>query len=130
MSRLLRDRRGFFSLIELLVVLVIIMLATYLWLGGGSGPSGVPGYVSRQGGPTTTPGMALDAAVAVQCVENLRSIRQAVQAQQVEERPYPQTLADLGLPMASLRCPNTGQEYQYDPATGRVKCLTPGHGNY
>ena len=133
MRRLLRDERGFLALIEILVVLVIIMVAMYYWIGNagpGSTGSAPAGYVPRKGGPETVPGAAIDMAVATQCMENLRAIRQALTLYQDENQKLPAGIADLRLPYSTLRCPNTSMEYTYDPATGRVKCLTPGHGKF
>jgi len=132
--RLLHDQRGFLSLIELLVVLVVIMVGLYLWLNMGSlgspGGGAVGNYVPRRGGPTTTPGIAIDQAVSVKCVENLRQVRQALMMWEQQNEGYPGSLADLRLGENALKCPNTGQPYSYDPATGKVKCLTPGHGSF
>lgn len=131
--RLLRDRRGFLSLIELLVVLVVIMVGLYLWLNMGSFGSGggtMGNYVPRRGGPTTTPGIAIDQAVSVKCVENLRQVRQALMMWEQQNEGYPGSISDLRLGDASTKCPNTDQPYSYDPATGKVKCLTPGHGGF
>jgi hypothetical protein len=133
MSRWLRDQRGFWTLIELVIVAALIMIAMYLWISadsGGLGGGAPAGYVPRRGGPTTRPGIALDMAVSVQCMENLRAIRQSLQLARDQDDSYPQSLQELRLPPSSLRCPNTGTDYLYDPATGRVKCLTPGHGKY
>lgn len=133
MPRKLGDERGFLALVEILVVLVIIMIAMYYWIGSaGPGETGSApaGYVPRRGGPETMPGAAIDMAVSTQCMENLRSIRQSLTLYQGENQKLPDSLTELRLPVSTTRCPNTGMEYTYDPATGRVKCLTPGHGKF
>jgi hypothetical protein len=46
------------------------------------------------------------------------------------DETYPASLNELGLPASMLVCPVSQQPYQYDPATGQVRCPTPGHMRY
>lgn len=118
------DERGFFTLIELLVVLAIIFGFFWVFMGGSNRPS-------RPGGPTTTPGMAIEQAKNVECRTNLGQIRQAIEIfKMTNENNPPRTLDDLRLPTESTHCPVGKQEYTYDPQTGQVRCSTPGHDRY
>ncbi len=111
------------NLIELLVVLVVIAaIAAYVWpryMGGkGSGPA-------RYTGPVT---QARDTV----CRSNLTQARSSIEALSASDpdgRP-PQSIVDLGLPAELQRCPAGGEQYRYDPATGRIQCPHPGHEGY
>ncbi len=115
------SERGFLTLIELLVVLAIIFGFFWVFTGGGGKPT-------RPGGPTTTPGMAIEQAKSVQCQTNLGQIRQAMEIFKMSnDGNLPRGLGELNLPSESTHCPVGKQEYTYDPQTGQVKCSTPGH---
>jgi len=64
----------------------------------------------------------------VACRENLRIIREAISAYRMENGTWPASLEDLKPqyidPNSRLKCPGPGmqQDYDYDPATGRVSC--------
>jgi hypothetical protein len=108
------------TLIGLLVVVAIILTLTVVYMGGGS-----RGGDSK--GPKTVPGRAQDQAYGVHCMNNLNQVRQALQIAQMELDAYPKSLRDLNLQPEMLRCPVGGEPYQYDPTTGKVRCLHPGH---
>ena len=71
---------------------------------------------------------SMEAGKKTECQSNLQQLRQAVQIAKDSGEGAPQSLAALGTQYRSmLTCPNSGQPYQYDPASGRVWCVTPGH---
>jgi hypothetical protein len=121
MSRV--GRRGSWTLIELLVV-TVILIALAAWLLPrylGSGP-GAPGRPTVQA--------PIQRAHGVECINNLRQVRQAItMAQQTEER-FPANLQELRLPREMYACPVSKQPYFYDPRTGRVGCPYPPHRSY
>jgi len=118
-----RSERGFLTLIGLLVVIVIIGILFALYFGGTGPKSAGPA------GATTTPGRAVEQARDVVCRNNLAQIRAAIQTYVATSGAYPPSLESLevGIP---LNCPVGGEPYVYDPATGQVHCVHPGHGRY
>lgn len=117
--------RRAFSLVEILVVLVILLILFALFaprlLGGSKGKNGKPIESPMQRGRS------------VECINNLSQLRQAYKIATMEDdAPRPQTLKEVGrsFPDSMFRCPVGHQPYQYDPATGRIWCVQPGHETY
>ncbi len=129
---------GWLGLVSMLIALVIIcILAVYL-LGGpgafqrggqaGQEPAGgvlSPGGVGGVGGAMG----ALSAARKVECGNNLQQARYALQIFQGNTGRLPSSLEELAgaRPNLQLKCPVGGEPYQYDPDTGRIWCVHPGH---
>ncbi len=127
-----RRQGGFWALIELLVVAVIIVLALVYYLNvtkQETSALGGPGNPAAAGEPTSTPGVALDRAKGVECQNNLQQIRAAIANYQAQYGAFPPDLQSLqvGLP---LTCPVGGEPYQYDANTGQVKCVHTRHESY
>lgn len=122
------SERGWVTLIELLVVTVIILVVIYLMYGTRTSPgAGVtPTTVSPGGGGAqTVPGAALEQARGIECQQNLRGLRELISAYRIENEQPPASLQELRAGVYS--CPVSGNPYVYDPATGTVRCTTPGH---
>ena len=115
------NRRRGFILIELLVVVIIIAVLAGLYFG-----------VIRKRGESygalttaqTSPGVAIEKAHGIECANNLNQQRQLVQMKVAEDGQFPvaidnSTISDL--------CPVSNQQYNYDPQSGQVWCITPGH---
>ncbi|MBW3622763.1 MAG: hypothetical protein KY468_05060 [Armatimonadetes bacterium] len=78
----------------------------------------------------TTPGASLDQAKGVECANNLRQCRLAIQMEREtgEEGKLPPTLTGVsGITPSIASCPANGRPYLYNPQTGVVQCTTPGH---
>ena len=124
---MLRDNRGqIFTIIEILVVAVIIIVLASVLLRG---------YVG--GGKATGPGepaTPAERARSVSCANNLQQIRYAIMMFQQTHDKFPTSLAETassgGLSDSMLKCDVSGKPYGYDPAQGRVWCTTPGHERY
>lgn len=124
---MIRNNRGQWALIELLVVVVIIGILAYVFLprylsGGGSG--GV-----NNGGAATPK----QRAQGVQCMSNLQQARSAIEMYQQSNEEFPKSVDELssaGVSGELKKCPVSGTPYNYDPASGRIWCTTPGHGRY
>ena len=120
----LKGRSGF-ALIELLVVIALIAV-----LGGGlyafyAGHSGMSG---KKGEPKSAMTVALDS----ECLQNLGSVRQCIKAEEAtDEEKHPAALTNIKSLTSELRaCPVGKEPYAYDPATGEVHCVHPGHEKY
>lgn len=117
-----RAERGFFTLIGLLIVIVIIGILFSLYAGGPG-----PGRSSPSaGGATTILGGAAERAKDVLCRNNLSQLRAAISTYAATAGTNPSSLQELQAGV-SLTCPVGGEPYQYDPRFGRVRCVHPGH---
>jgi hypothetical protein len=115
----MRCARDAWSLVEILVVIALLLILA-IWLlpkyTSGTKPSGQPHQTPK------------NAALAVQCRNNLQQIRLSIRmSRPTGEEPLPASLQDLRLPAEMLYCPVSKQPYWYDPQTGRVQCPTPSH---
>jgi hypothetical protein len=124
---------GWFGLLALLLTVVImVILATYLLRGPGAlSPGNAGGGVA--GGEVGGIIAAKNKAKGVVCRNNLVQLRDALaMAGTDEEGNRPATLEDLAknTPGLALKCPVGGEPYQYDPSTGRIWCIHPGHENF
>jgi type II secretory pathway pseudopilin PulG len=128
-----RSEAGFVTLIELLVVTVLIVIVVYVVYGQRSvhpvGSGGAAGELGPGGEGMTPAGAAIQQARGVQCEQNLRGIRQALETYRVSGDDMPKSLDELRLGGATS-CPVSGNPYVYDPQTGAVHCTTPGHERY
>ncbi|HTQ09499.1 MAG TPA: hypothetical protein VMI31_05450 [Fimbriimonadaceae bacterium] len=121
------------SLIGLLVTVAIVAVLVVVLMRGQSFLS-APGTGSprKDGKGTTIPGLVKADALDDVCREHLRDLRMAIQlAEQSDgdDKP-PATLEDTHQGADFYKCPVGGEPYQYDPATGTVKCVHPGHEKY
>jgi type VI protein secretion system component VasK len=125
----MRHKRGS-ALASMLAVVVIILILVMVWLyygqpNKGSGEQGEGQPLQSRVSQTR------QAAESVECRNSLSQIRQAIQMQKMDdETQSPASLADLKLPDSVLKCPISGQPYQYDLNSGTVRCNTPGHMSY
>ncbi|MCS7300131.1 MAG: hypothetical protein NZ556_01060 [Fimbriimonadales bacterium] len=111
------------------VAILGVLLMVWLYWGAGGASSGEakpPGAPP----PASRVGEVRQAAESVECRNHLSQIRAAIQMRTTTEESYPAALQELGLPDSMLRCPVSGQPYQYDPNTGQVRCATAGHMSY
>lgn len=119
-----RAEAGYFTLIGLLAAIVIIGILFVLFFNGGGGGSSATGTGAR-----TTPGKAKEMAQDVLCENNLRQLRYELSIYQSSAGTNPPSLASLETQVV-LECPIGGEPYEYDPLSGQVHCVHPGHGGY
>jgi Na+-transporting methylmalonyl-CoA/oxaloacetate decarboxylase gamma subunit len=116
----MRRTREAWSLVEISVVLAVLLILA-IWL--------IPKYMGRGAEPSRHPRKTPEnAAIAVQCRNNLQQIRLAIRIHRLPgEEPLPSSLQELRLPAEILACPFSRQTYWYDQHNGRVQCPTPTH---
>jgi prepilin-type N-terminal cleavage/methylation domain-containing protein len=118
--------RGF-ALIELLIVILIIALLVAAFSTGGFGLFGKD--VEKKGAPQ----IVRESAMGVECQNNLRSLRQAIEIAKLNDTDSfapPKTLEETRLGSNFYVCPVDGRPYVYNPSTGQVRCTFPGHEKY
>jgi type II secretory pathway pseudopilin PulG len=118
------SERGFLTLIGLLIVIVIIGILFAMYAGG---PSGAPS--SATGGAATTLGGAKGRAGDTVCRNNLSQLRAAIGVYSGTTGANPPSLEGLQAGV-SLNCPRGGEPYEYDPNSGKVWCVHPGHESF
>jgi hypothetical protein len=124
---------GFLSLISLLLTLVIICLLAVYFLRGPGGFGGATGGAgagaSGAGGGVGGAVAAMNKAKEATCRNNLQQLRTAIQIFVSNGEGNPESLEQLAAtsPGLQLKCPVGGEPYEYDPETGTVKCVHPGH---
>ena len=117
---------GFWVLIELIVVAVIIAFAMSYYLKGAQDVAATQQLLDTETGARTLPGAALEQAKGVTCQNNLHGLRTATVIYQGQYGVFPPDLQTLQAG-ASLTCPVGGEPYAYDLNTGQVKCVYPQH---
>lgn len=123
-------RRGQ-TLVGLLVVIAIMaILAVAVMRPWAVGGTAKPARADGLG--NSVPGLVKLKADDTVCASNLSQVRLAIQiARGNADDQAPASLQELkGLPKEFYSCPIGHEPYQYDPATGTVRCVHPGHGKY
>jgi len=117
------------TLANIMISMVIIaILAGGVMFGMGSFG---PGKSTRKDGKgTTVLGATKAKAQDTVCKSNLDQIRQIVQVQQTLDEPLPPTIAELPNARSLTNCPIGKEAYQFDSASGAVRCPHPGHEAY
>lgn len=118
-----RARRGF-SLVEILVVMVIIVILSSITYGVlfGHNKNAPPGKGHNP----------VERAHDTECINYVHQVHLAILAAQAGDTDgkNPASLEELKLPKEILSCPVGHQSYIYDPTTGLVHCPYPGHENF
>lgn len=115
----------------LVVIAIIGILAVVVFKG--SGAFGAKGSPRADGRGTTVPGLVKAKAEDTVCKNYLGQLRASIEiAKMNNDDQFPATLEDTRLGSTYYQCPmGRGKEpYSYDPTTGRVRCIHPGHGKY
>jgi hypothetical protein len=121
------------SLVAMLVTILIVAVLVVVFMKGGN-LFGAPGSGStrKDGKGTTVPGAALARSEDAVCMEHLRDLRMAITVAQTSDGDdkFPETLEETKQGPDFYKCPLGGEPYQYDPKTGVVHCVHPGHEKY
>jgi type II secretory pathway pseudopilin PulG len=122
-------RRGF-TLIATLITVAIICVLMVVMMQGYTGMMGGPTTTRKDGKGVTTMGNAMMTAQDQVCKSNLQQVRQAIEAARLSGDENPADIKGAGIGESFYRCPIGNEPYKYDPATGQVHCVHPGHENY
>lgn len=120
-------KRGGFTIIATLITVAIICILMVVMMQGmgDSVPAARP-----DGRGKTIPGAAKAQAEDQVCLSNLSQVRQGIQIAMVGTDTPPPTIEDARIGQQFYSCPLGHEPYKYDPQTGRVQCVHPGHENY
>ncbi len=116
---------------SLIVIVIIAILAVVMMKG--SGAFGVNQSPRADGRGTTVPGLVMAKAEDTVCRNYLGQLRSSLTiARMNNDEQWPATLEETRLGATFYGCPmGKGKEpYSYNPETGEVKCIHPGHGKY
>jgi hypothetical protein len=126
----MNTQRGW-TLVSTMVTLVIMALLAVA-LFKGSGMFGVSKPTRKDGHGTTVLGASEWAAKDEVCRSNLSQVRSAIQILETsgDDNQHPQSIEETKLGKDFYSCPVGHEPYRYDPQTGQVHCVHPGHENY
>ena len=123
-------RRGW-TLVGTMATLVIIVLLMGATMYGSGMLKGQAPNSRKDGLGKTIPGQARYRAKDEVCRSNIGQVRQALQILSIneEDRP-PESLSEVKVPAEMKACAVGFEPYMYDPSTGAVACVHPGHEKY
>lgn len=126
----MRRQRGQTLVATMIVLAIMAILAVALLRPWAVGGTQKPSRADGKG--NTVPGLVKLKAEDTVCQSNLNQVRQFIQiARATADDQPPATLAEMqGMPKEFLSCPLGKEPYAYDPATGTVRCVHPGHEKY
>lgn len=124
-------RQGGHTLAATLVVIAIIAVLAVVFMKG-SGAFGVSKSPRADGKGTTVPGLVKAKAQDEVCKSNLNQVRLSLQIahDSTGDEDWPQKLEETRIGQDFYRCPMGKEPYQYNPQTGEVHCVHPGHEKY
>lgn len=128
MFSLIRNERGNWTLVGLLVAVAIGFLLYFMVLMpklNSADRAAKEGLIEPKPGQSVV-GASMDKAKETECASNLRQTRMMIDSHKATNEAVPASLSDLRLG-SIVNCPVSNQAYEYDAATGTVKCPTPGH---
>jgi hypothetical protein len=121
------------TLVATLAVMAIIAILAVVFMKG-SGAFGTTSSPRADGRGTTVPGLVKAKAEDEVCRSNLQQLRMSIGIAHDTgaDEAWPQTLEETRLGSQFYTCPmGKGKEpYQYNPQTGEVHCIHPGHEKY
>ncbi|HXH60912.1 MAG TPA: hypothetical protein VNI20_06090 [Fimbriimonadaceae bacterium] len=119
------------SLVGVLVAVLIVIVAGVVFVTGGRSLMGPDEHPRPDNKGNTLVGKVLYAPKDTDCRVQIEQVRQAIQINtDPVDDVHPPSLKDLGLTDKFIHCPVGGEEYVYDPKTGKVYCPHAGHRKY
>ena len=116
----------------MVVFVILAILAVALFKGSGMFSSKGAPSARKDGHGTTVMGAAEWAAKDTVCRSDLSQVRSALQIAETSDTDgkFPQSLEETHLGADFYKCPVGKEPYAYDPTTGQVHCVHPGHEKY
>ena len=125
-------QRGQTLVASLVVIAIIAILAAVVMKGSGAFSGAKSPRADGRG--TTVPGLVKAKAEDTVCRSNLGQLRMSLSIVHDTggDEAWPQTLEETRLGAQFYTCPmGKGKEpYTYNPQTGEVHCIHPGHEKY
>lgn len=118
-------QRGF-TLIATLITVAIICVLMVVMMQGYGGP--VSNRADGMG--KTIPGAAKLTAEDEVCKNNLGQVRQGLAIANLGADGHPESIQDAHIGEQFYSCPVGHEPYQYNPKTGEVHCVHPGHESF
>ena len=115
------------ALVGLLLTVAIIAVLMVVYMYGGLQPR--ESTRKDKLGHTTLGTVKLDAQDDA-CRMQLNQVRLSIEANTSSDDQRPASLEELRLGKEQIECPIDHKPYDYDPATGVVKCKHLGHDKY
>ena len=116
-----------------MLITTAIILVLVVVLFKGSNAFGLQSKASTRpdGKGTTVLGQVRYDAKDTVCQSNLGQVRSAIMIYESSNDDHPpDNLQELKIGNDFYRCPLGGEPYAYDPLTGAVHCVHPGHEKY
>ena len=118
-------------LIEIIVVMAIIAVLAGAVYGTKSVFSKGGAQARKDGKGGSALSLSKLKADDTVCISNIKQVRLALQVASTNaDDAFPATLEETKLPKEFYSCPLGHEAYNYDPKTGIVTCVHPGHEKY
>jgi hypothetical protein len=131
MNRPSKRRHSGQTLIASLIVIAIILVAVVVMFKGSAAFGGKPTNSRKDHLGTTVLGQTQYAAKDDVCLSNLSQLRQSIQVFEASNDDHPpESLEETKIGAQFYSCPIGHEPYRYDPTTGQVHCVHPGHEAY
>lgn len=119
------------SLVGVLVTVAIVVLLVIVFAVGPGSLTGKKAPARPDGKGETIVGRSMYRAKDEACRSNLGQVRQSIQINtDPVESTFPGGIEDTKLGQDYYKCPIGGEPFSYDPKTGKVVCVHPGHEKY
>lgn len=123
-------KKGFTLISTMITIAIIAVLMVGLFYGSGMLQGKTPS-ARKDGLGKTVMGQAKYAAKDDVCRSNLGQVRSSIQILSVnEDDKPPEDIHETKLPQEFYSCPVGHEPYVYDPQTGAIHCVHPGHEKY
>lgn len=118
------------SLVGMLAAVAVLILATVFFVTGGKFMGG-NSTARADGKGETLIGQSMYRGKDAKCMSNIGQVRSSISINtDPVENTFPQSIEETKLGQDFYKCPVGGEPYEYDPTTGKVRCVHKGHEKY